>query len=593
MIVPMKKIFMVTRKKDAPAALEALRAEGIVHVEHTVPPAGEGTQEIKEDLRLLERVLQILPARDQAGDQSDLSAGEWKEKAAEITRHLDRIGDLTEEKARRRILISEWEPWGDFDSGDFEALGERGLIVKLCRIPLKEVARVPSDVIARKIFVSGSEAGCLLIGKGKTNIPYREISPPPISLGRMKEEQEAAQRALEESEAEIARAGRYGESFRQIFRRLESELAFRQARAGMGESGELNYLKGYCPAGAAGALEEKARQERWALLVQDPSEEDRVPTLLRNPRWVRLIRPVIDFLNIVPGYREKDISPVFLIFLSVFFGILVGDAGYGAVFFAGTLFAQFKMARKVKKKYFFFLMYVMSLCAVIYGILSGTFFGQAWLPASVQPLLPWLRSNENVQLLSFIVGVIHLSVAHLWRVAVRYPSRAFVGELGWFMVLWAMFFWVLKVVLGYPLPEWANALFGGAPLVLFFAHPRKNILRTLGAGLGDLLLNIVNTFTDIISYIRLFAVGLATVALADAFNQIALGLTETDLPVVVIGLAAGLILILGHTLNMVLAALAILVHGVRLNILEFSLHINLEWAGIPFRPLSRPREIET
>ena len=97
-----------------------------------------------------------------------------------------------------------------------------------------------------------------------------------------------------------------------------------------------------------------------------------------------------------------------------------------------------------------------------------------------------------------------------------------------------------------------------------------------------MLLNFVNSFTDIVSYIRLFAVGLATVAIADAFNKMAMGIGFNS---VLTGLATALILLLGHTLNIILGPLAVLVHGVRLNVLEFCNHVDIRWSGFSYKPL--------
>ena len=123
-----------------------------------------------------------------------------------------------------------------------------------------------------------------------------------------------------------------------------------------------------------------------------------------------------------------------------------------------------------------------------------------------------------------------------------------------------------------------NLLIGGAALVVLFTRPHWNLLKAIGPGLGDLALKVVNTFTDIVSYIRLFAVGLATVAVADATNTMA---NEIG------GIWFFLIVFFGHTINIVLALMAILVHGLRLNVLEFSGHLNMEWAGFNYTPFKK------
>ena len=156
--------------------------------------------------------------------------------------------------------------------------------------------------------------------------------------------------------------------------------------------------------------------------------------------------------------------------------------------------------------------------------------------------------------------------------------------------MWGAFFLAKTLILGKEFPSFAKWLFIAGPiLVVLFTNLslNKNILKGIGSGFGNLLLNFVNSFTDVVSYIRLFAVGLSTVAIADAFNKMAL---EIGFNSFLAGLGTVLILFLGHTLNILLGSLAVLVHGVRLNVLEFCSHINMTWSGFSYRPLKEREE---
>ena len=149
-------------------------------------------------------------------------------------------------------------------------------------------------------------------------------------------------------------------------------------------------------------------------------------------------------------------------------------------------------------------------------------------------------------------------------------------------MLWTVYFLAKSLILAQPFPGFGKWLFAlGASLIILFTNPRKNILKGIGFGLGDFLLHIVNSFTDVVSYIRLFAVGAATVAVADAFNQMASSFGYSNL---LMGFLTACVLLFGHTLNILLGAMALLVHGVRLNVLEFSSHLNMEWSGIEYSP---------
>jgi V/A-type H+-transporting ATPase subunit I len=191
-----------------------------------------------------------------------------------------------------------------------------------------------------------------------------------------------------------------------------------------------------------------------------------------------------------------------------------------------------------------------------------------------------------VQKLCFFIGALHLSLAHGWRALIKAPALTALAELGWACVIWAVFFLANNLILGEDFPSagsWLIIL--GLVLVLFFTNPQKNIFKTVGSGLGTIALSLVNNFTDVVSYIRLFAVGLATVAIADAFNSMAAGIVKKgDILTLIV---AGLVVICGHLLNIILGPMSVLVHGVRLNVLEFCGHLGVTWNGFAYKPFGR------
>jgi V/A-type H+-transporting ATPase subunit I len=369
---------------------------------------------------------------------------------------------------------------------------------------------------------------------------------------------------------------------------LRGELDFETVLRGLGEKEDLVFLKGFCPADQLRGLTEKAKEEQWGILIEDPTDADDIPTLLKNPKWVNIIKPVFRFVDILPGYKEVDASLIFLVFFSIFFGMLIGDAAYGLIFAAVTFFCQMKTAKKLKDRTIFYLLYTLSGCTVVWGLLTGTFFGQAWLTNKAAPLVPWLLEFNNIIFLCFLIGAVHLSIARFWQMVLRFPSITFLGQAGWVVIVWTVFFAAKMFVLNHAFPPYgAGMLISGALMVIFFTEPIRNPLKVLvPRGLG-FMMSLVNAFADVVSYIRLFAVGLATVAIADAFNEMATGVGFNN---VFTTMGAALILIIGHVLNMVLAGLAVLVHGIRLNVLEFSGHLNLEWSGRRYTPFRRVEE---
>lgn len=600
MIVPMKKLSIIVQSKDAAPAIEHLRSMGVVHVQHQKVPEGKDISALKDGIALLDRVLGILSTEEFSNSPSpEGKLNDWKFSANHIADSWKRIDQVQEYARGIKNIITQWKAWGEFDPDAIRALAKKNIYVKLYQIPVRDMKKLPQGIIVKKLLVAKGIVNCAVIsdtprprfaGQGmaspkKVDIPFKELPVLEKGLKELQKKLDESNRVVEELKEDILKHRVYRAHFADLKKSLEKGLEFNEVLNGMGQSGSIVYLSGFIPHDAVKKVVQASKKEKWGITITDPSEDDKIPTLIRNPRWVSIIEPVFKMIEIIPGYREIDISLWFLVFFSIFFGMLIGDAGYGAVFFILTLFARLKFKKKIKDNSIFILFYILSLCTIIWGALTGTFFGQEWLPRSVEPLIPALRDNKNIQAFCFFLGALHLSVAHLWRTIMKLPSLTALSEIGWILILWGAFFLSKTLILGDTLPAVGKWLFIAGPiLVIIFTNPKKNIFKSLGAGLNNLFMNFVNTFTDVVSYIRLFAVGLATVAIADAFNNMAMGIGFNN---VLTGIATSLILILGHTLNILLGPLAILVHGVRLNLLEFSGHMDITWSGFSYKPLRK------
>jgi V/A-type H+-transporting ATPase subunit I len=375
-----------------------------------------------------------------------------------------------------------------------------------------------------------------------------------------------------------------------VIQRLDKKREFEQVRAGMVGAEELSYLMGYVPAKRADALKRAAAENGWALLVDDPAEDDPVPTLVENPRWIRIIRPMFTLMETTPGYREFDISFFFLLFFSLFFAMLIGDAGYGIVLVILTLVGRLLMRKRPGGV--FTLLFVLSGATIVWGALSGTWFGVEALarhPILSRIVIPQIASfgvenTKTVMYLCFLIGAIHLSIARLINFIRGLPKLVAFGELGWLSILWGMFFVTRYIVLQEELNPLAIWLVGaGILLVVVFGEQKGKFFKGVAFGLIRLPLSIldsIGSFSDIVSYVRLFAVGLATVAVAANFNAMA---AEVGFGIPS-GLISAFILFFGHTLNIIMGAMSVIVHGVRLNMLEFSGQLGNEWTGVPYKP---------
>ncbi|MCM8797031.1 MAG: hypothetical protein NC923_04030 [Candidatus Omnitrophica bacterium] len=585
MIVPMKKVFIIAQDKDAEDMLTSLRRFGVVHIEHIRMPKGEDINALQADIALLTEAIRIasLFKQDNPKINEPVDRRTVARRIVDLHKRLMQLEDCS---SALRQKISEWEEWGDFEPAEIKSLEEKGVYLRLFRIPTKELKNLPQDIAIETVSIRGGIANCVLVSQEKKEIAYKETPLPKMSLSSLRLRLQEELRMRSRIEEELKKEAGLKIVLSNVKAQLEKQLEFQEALRGMGREDSFVYLSGYVPQENVAALEAHAKKHNLGILVRDPAQDEEAPVLIKNPAWISIVKPIFNFLQILPGYRELDISLPFLIFFSIFFGMLIGDAGYGLIYAAITFWWQRKTASKNKDTGVFVLFYILSISAVIWGVLTGTFFGHEWvLKAGYPSLLPALNSEKNLQRFCFFLGALHLSLAHLWRAWLKLPSLSALADVGWALVLWAVFFIAKSLVIGDSFPLFGNWLvIAGVVCIIFFTHPQKNIFRAIaeGLGMGMLPLSLMSTFTDVVSYIRLFAVGLAGVAIADAFNAMA-GMIGTKSIFTLI--AASLIAIIGNALGVVLGPVSVLVHGLRLNVLEFSGHANVSWSGRPYKPL--------
>jgi len=586
MIVPMKKATIIFQDRDAEATIQYLRKLGVMQVEHQNLPQGGDIPALQEKVALINSsfdVLNQVTESDRKIQAQSKISDDWMETANRIIELGKRQEQLVSSSRNLIGRINEWERWGDVDLTQVRSLQKNGIHLNLYQVPIKEIQRFPDDVVVKTLFTAGDIAHVVVVSRRPFECDFKEVIPPEQGLSWLKSRLAENTRNEEIIKSEITSSAGYYDDLLTIKEKLEKDIEFKQVLAGMGREGALSYVTGYIPFDMEEQLIVESRNNKWGILTVEPFPDDNVPTLLRNPGWVEIIKPVLGLLGLTPGYSELDVSMVFLIFFSIFFGILIGDAGYGLVYIIITLLLSFWLKKKMmmnrEMRTTLSLFYVLGSCAVIWGLLTGTFFGQWGLP----PLVPQLNNAAFVTTLCFFLGALHLSIAHSWRALLKLPSVSALADVGYICILWTAFFLARTLILGEPFPAFGIWLVvAGVILVILFTNPkRSNILRGIGEGMGTIALSFMNNITDVISYIRLFAVSMAGLAVANTTNYLASGFGTG-----IIALVAGAVILLsGHSLNLILGLMSVLVHGVRLNVLEFSGHANVTWSGSAFEPL--------
>lgn len=556
MIVRMKHLDLVCLASEKDATLERLRALGAVHLDLSaangaaVATAEEALSDAEKAVRL------ILKAR---GKQTDLAIR--PHTVAEVLALDADRATLVAEEERLEKEIRAYAPYGDFD---------------------------PKLAAQLRETVAGLEDVVDLPAK----LPEMRLSRMQEKLARVK-----SRRAIDD--VKIASVDE--QAILKAYPAIRDRIAFARAKELLADHGALAVLSGWIPVPRVAALLEEVRGETagddlfarskaigWAVLLRDPEPGETPPTLVEPPRFFKPVKALFAGLGVAPAYEEADVSVPFMCYFSLFFAMLVGDGAYGAIFLAATLAFRKKLPRS-----WFILLTVFSSATVLWGVLSNTWFG-AGLPFLANlPTVTWLAdpSYNHMMLLCFTIGVSHLMLARIWNGVCKFPDSTAVAEFGWAGVLLLMYLVTNSIVGIFPrFPSWGFALGGVSIAAVFLFSVKPSELKTRGAELGMLPLNIMSALGDIISYVRLFAVGLASVKVAENFNNMAIGLVADADAVwakALLSVAMVAILIFGHVLNLLMAGLSILVHAVRLNTLEFSNHKGITWSGLAFRPFRK------
>ncbi|MFH1505357.1 MAG: V-type ATPase 116kDa subunit family protein [Candidatus Omnitrophota bacterium] len=583
----MKKITLLIYQKHANSAVGELRKLGLMHIKSGHEPQADAITSFEHRIRDVDKVLEIIggtAVQKENLEESNLPS--YIKEAIDLDSCKQKLVKELGECEEKGIW---YEEWGNVSLRALRELKEAGLFIKFYSCDKNALKHMPKDKLAYVVRRKPNKIYIAFVSRDENeSLNFSQAQAPHESLHSLQKRIAGIKEELKRIEGRLAEISVYRNCFLLKKKELLKHLEFYKVRFSMAHSEEVYCLEGFCPKKAVYKIVEAAKIHGWATVIQDPDKPAETPTLIRNPKWIEIIKPIFKFMGTVPGYNEYDISLWFLIFFSIFFAMLVGDAGYGFLFLAATFFAQ----RKFKKaqENIFFLLYLLSGGTVVWGALTGTWFGFekiAQLPVLnyfvIDSINSFVGSNQIFMIyLCFFIGAIHLTIAHGIRAFRFINSRLALSQIGWISIVWSVFFIAGKLVLNRAVPAVTLPLFVfGASLVILFSYPEKNIFKGALLSLSDFPLKVISSFSDVVSYLRLFAVGYATVAVAMAFNNMALG---SGVDSIFSGIMAAMILFVGHTLNILLALMAVVVHGIRLNILEFSGHLDMAWSGKEYTP---------
>jgi len=630
----MKKVSLLVIERESEAVLVKLRELGVVHLKNKSVSAGIPLELYSRQIKNRQALAVLLkyeidekeepapsvsfiPAQDEFADHI-LTLIDSKKLL------LDEIPSLVSEK--RRI-----EFWGNFYPSDFHFLEEKGVKLSLYNFPALVLKRLSAEtdyiVLSRdkhmvKVLVTGPE----IPGMSSFILPELPLSEIESSL-------EAITERLQGIDARLAELAYHRNIIYEDNRQIQEEIEFETARGCMETTMDVppemavTGLSGFVPAERIDTVIDAARKNGWTFAWDDPVLIDRPPTILRNKPAVRIIQPLFSMLGTIPGYWEHDISLSYMVFLSLFFAMIFGDAGYGLFLFSvGALIGILQKKKSGQFPDVAKLIMVFASCTTVWGALTGSWFnipiGNLPFALRIFVLPPFnntgpvaefplflrnifnlpdsvpvdeLKTRWNIQFLCFTIGLVQLVFARITNLKKLLPSLAAIAQAGWILAMTGVYFFVLFMLLKVEPPSFAPWLIGAGIILNFIFAEQKggnffvNVAKSF-SNFFSIFLKAIGCFADIISYIRLFAVGLAGSMIARTFNSMAIppeGLGSFSLGFILKLLSAIVVLLGGHGLNMLMSTLSVIIHGVRLNLLEFAgNHLGMDWSGYAYRPFA-------
>ena len=616
MIVRMSRYDFVLLAAQSDDFIARLRELGLVDITTTGWEPQEQDRQLLTEIDHYRKAVESLKAFASSEEYTSTDA-----KYACGKQAYEAYSDLRQQKttlqgevARLEKLAEELKPWGDFDGDARERLAEQGVVLRYyvaqtstydahaaewaTDLTIVEIGRDSSSVY----FVVVSTPGAEVV------IDAQEVKAPTMDSRAAMAEADKCRAEVTALNAELSACAASVGSIEQELETLTQKLQNVKIHGTASEAadGRLVVLEGWAEEDKSQEVDKLLDEYSGVIyLKRNPEPEDDTPVKLKNNRFARMFE-MIGAMYALPKYGTMDLTPFFAPFYMLFFAICLNDAGYGAILLFAGIMLLLKGGASLKQA-----SWLTILCGgatTLFGLYTGSLFGM-----SIPDMLgyesiaesPFLDFQNQFFSLALALGVVQILFGMFLNICLQTRLFGFTstfGLLGWFIILLSG-----SIAVGLPMinenlviswftassPAFYAAMGVGAVLMLLLNNIKRNPLINFGSGLWNAYNNITGLLSDVLSYIRLFAIGLSGGVLAQVFNSLALGLTGLDAGIESFGVGtifqivgAAAILLVGHGINLFMSAISSFVHPMRLTFVEFYKNAGFEMTTRSFEPLT-------
>ncbi len=601
----MRKFSFLIYHNDYDIFLQDLRELGLIHVAKHDEKEVDQNDELDyylSELKKLEESKKIL--KKSISDEkivieqnvADVELGyQIPQKIEIVQEHIATLNQQLQVSSRE---LEALEPWGNFDPEMIKKLQRFGYNIDFFSIQ-KSAYNPEWENMYNAILINESTRYYFITVTQQDNtaeeLGLESVKLPDVSYNDLSNLIETIKTKLDKEYGQLKILSADIPSIDAAISDVESKISLKNVVLSTSHVADdkLMLMQGWAPEENEEKITSYLQSKDAYYEVADPTPEDDVPIKFNNNKFFKLFEPITN-LYMLPKYNELDLTPYFAPFFMIFFGLSLGDIGYGLFLFVAATIAKIlkKSSLGDSMKSILSLVQVLGVSAFFTGFLTGGFFGVQLYDLDT-PLAVTLREklyfdNNMMFNLALILGVIQVIFGMIIKVFNRIIQFGFVhgvSTIGWITLLLSFIVAVLFPNF-LPMTGTAHLIILGLSIIaiFFFNSPGKNIFLNFGLGLWDTYNMATGLLGDILSYVRLFALGLSGGILASVFTSLALGMSPDNAiagPIVTI-----LIFVIGHSINIFMNTLGAIVHPMRLTFVEFFKNSEFSGGGQKYQPFT-------
>ncbi len=604
MIAPMSRFSFLVYHKDYQDFLQSMQSLGVLHLIEKQQEVSDEIRQQYDQLKQARQLIKVLGKRlsPDGHPKKDIKGGE--EAHAEALGLLDEIEQKTQQLSQMQKEITQIRHWGDFSQQTIEKLKAAGLQLRYYSVSNRKfnpdwLQEYPIEVVSRR---AGLTWFVMLVRGGEEyDLDAEEVRPPARPVSALISQRDALRKEVQEMEKALDKlAGNKLEAVKHYFLQLQENIEYKKVEENTQREADdkVMLLEGWVPGERKEDLIAFLEEQKILYVAREPKGEDKPPILLKNKSFSSRFEMLGDLYSL-PKYNELDMTPFFAPFYMLFFGFCLGDAGYGILMAAAALLMKKRVQKTLQSV--MGLVFYLGLSTFFFGVIGGTFFGiplyETGLPVYSSLAERFQDRGTDINQLLFYLALVFGGTQILFGLFLKAINeiRQFgwgfaLGTLGWIILLCGLLIlYLISYLSGVSLAEMSIPLYVllgiSGLLILPLNNLGRNMLLNVGVGLWNTYNMVTGLLGDLLSYIRLFALGISSAIMGFVFNSLAVEMSGS-IPVLNI-LIMIVILVFGHGINIFMSGLGAFVHPLRLTFVEFYKNAGFSGGGKHYKPFRK------